>query len=328
MPHAENVKNVQLMRHDGAILEPSVKIRNFAHFIPTAAFQPDLPQELPPQRLSMPSDLHTPERVLRAANLMADAAGEVILPYFRQAPEVANKIPQNSAEALPGQAFDPVTEADRSAERAIREVISQHFPEDGILGEEYGEFSGSSGYYWVLDPIDGTRAFITGVPQWGTLIALHNGERAEFGMMNQPFLGERYIGSIDGASWFVNGEPRGKLSTRRCAGLDSAILMTTCPDLFQGASATAFEKIRQSVAMTRYGGDCYSYCMLAAGHSDLVIETGLNAYDIQALIPIVEAAGGIVTNWQGGPLVAGGDAIAAGDPRCHSAALAFFQHLA
>lgn len=276
----------------------------------------------------MSAERHSPERVLHAANLMADVSGEVILPYFRQAPEVANKIPLSSDNALPGQAFDPVTEADRAAERAIKAVITEHFPDDGILGEEYGESIGSSGYYWVLDPIDGTRAFITGVPQWGTLIALHNGQRAEFGMMNQPFLGERYVGSSAGASWSVNGKSRGNLRVRQCKGLESAVLMTTCPDLFHGASATAFEKIRQNVAMTRYGGDCYSYCMLAAGHSDLVIETGLKAYDIQALIPIVEAAGGIVTNWQGGPLVAGGDAIAAGDRHCHAAALTYFRHLA
>lgn len=280
----------------------------------------------------MSTDLHNPERVLHAANQMADAAGSVILPYFRQAPEVANKASGDSSQMLPGQSFDPVTEADKAAERAIRKVIAEHFPNDGILGEEYGQTEGSTGFYWVLDPIDGTRAFITGIPQWGTLIALHDGERAIFGMMNQPFLTERYIGSSTGpnigASWFVDGQSQGSLNVRACEELSSAVLMTTCPDLFQGAAQAVFAQIRQSVSMTRYGGDCYSYCMLAAGHTDLVIETDLQAYDIQALIPIVEGAGGIVTNWQGDPLVAGGDAIAAGDRRCHAAALKFLQALA
>jgi len=255
--------------------------------------------------------------VADAAHSMADAAGKVTLPLFRQPLEVANKAGERE--------FDPVTEADKGAEKAIREVIQAQFPDDGILGEEFGSIPGVSGYQWILDPIDGTRAFITGVPQWGTLIALHDGHQAVFGLMDQPFLKERYLGYAGSAQWMVAGGALEPLQVRSCECLQSATLMTTCPDLFKGQKQRVFQNVREQVSMTRYGGDCYSYCLLAAGFCDLIIETDLNSYDIQALIPIIEGAGGIVSDWSGGAVPAGGDVIAAASKEVHTQALALLK---
>lgn len=252
------------------------------------------------------------QEVERVAHLMADASGRAILPLFRTAVAVENKA---------GSGFDPVTAADRAAEKAIREIIEEYFPEDGILGEEFGERTGSSGYTWILDPIDGTRAFITGLPLWGTLIALHDGEAAKFGMMDQPFLRERYTAS-DSTARLSSGNADGiTLQTRACAALEDAVLMCTSPEIFTDQELPDFEQVASRVSMLRFGGDCYAYCMLASGHVDLVIEAGLQSYDIQALIPIVQSAGGIVTNWSGDPVIAGGSVVAAGDARTHAQAL-------
>jgi len=264
--------------------------------------------------------------VERVANLMADAAGEVILPYFRSDLVVDNK-------AAGG--FDPVTKADRAAEKAIREVIAEHFPEDGVLGEEYGATEGTSGYTWILDPIDGTRAFITGLPLWGTLIALHDGTAACFGLVDQPYLRERYTGTQQSAHLEIadqrqagqGGRVRRRLSTRQCTDLKQAILMCTSPEIFSDQELPRFRAVEQGVAMSRYGGDCYAYCMLAAGHIDLVVEAGLEAYDIQALVPVVQSSGGVITNWSGDPVIAGGAVVAAGDPRVHAQALAVLNQM-
>jgi len=264
--------------------------------------------------LLMPQSSRDMLLVLDAANTMADAAGKVILPLFRQPLEVTNK-------KTIGSELDPVTEADRGAELIIRSVIDELFPDDGILGEEFGLKKGVSGYQWILDPIDGTGAFISGVPQWGTLIALHDGQRAVFGLI----LGERYFGYKGRAEFVTQAQVNGNLAVRSCDDIANAVLMTTSPDLFVGDKHVAFQQVRQTVAMTRYGGDCYSYCLLAAGHSDLIIETNLNPYDIQALIPIIEAAGGIVSDWSGGPVPQGGDVIVAGDKRVHAQALSLIN---
>ena len=243
---------------------------------------------------------------------LADAAGAAILPHFRTPFAVENK-------AATG--FDPVTIADRNAEAAMRTLITEAYPAHGVLGEEFGAEHVDAEDVWVLDPIDGTRAFISGLPTWGTLIGLLSGGEARLGMMAQPFTGERYAG--DGKSAWYRG-PGGDraLATRPCSGIEDAVLSTTTPAMFRGADAVAYGRVESRIRLVRYGCDCYAYAMVAAGHIDLVIEAGLQPYDIVALIPVIEGAGGIVTNWQGGPATSGGNVVAAGDRRVHEAALA------
>ena len=243
---------------------------------------------------------------------LATAAGETILPFFRTSLSVDNK--------GSSQNFDPVTEADRAAEAVMRRLIKANFPQHGIVGEEFGSEREDAEYVWVLDPIDGTKSFISGFPLWGTLIALLHRGTPVFGMMHQPFIGERFSGDSGSAQYRgPSGERR--LAVRRCAQLKEASLFTTSPRLMNADDRAAFGRIEDTAKLSRYGGDCYSYCMLAAGHLDLVIETGLKAYDIAALIPIITGAGGVITTWEGKPAQAGGRIIAAGDPRVHEAAL-------
>ena len=245
------------------------------------------------------------------AEELAEVAGEAIRPYFRKT---------GVGETRKSHKFDPVTEADKGAERAIRELIDARYPDHGVLGEEEQEKPGDH-LTWVIDPIDGTRAFITGLPLWGTLIALNDGTRPVIGIMNQPITGERFLGTPKGA--WLNGEA---LSVRPCESLEQSILFSTDPDMFEKeGERAAFERVEAAVRLRRFGGDCYSYCMLAHGLIDLVIESDLQPYDIQALIPIVEGAGGIVTSWDGEDAQAGGAVIAAGDARVHKAALKLLQ---
>lgn len=243
---------------------------------------------------------------------LATVSGETILPFFRTSLSAIDK----SA----GARFDPVTEADRAAEAAMRALIAEHFPTHGVLGEELGHERTDAEYVWVLDPIDGTKSFIGGMPVWGTLIALTRLGEPVFGMMHQPFIGERFTG--DGQNARYRG-PAGEraLRTRSCATLSEAMLYTTSPLLMNEADRAAYGRVERTVQLARYGGDCYAYCMLAAGHLDLVVETELKPYDIVALVPIVAGAGGIVTSWDGGPVTAGGRVVAAGDRRVHEAAL-------
>jgi myo-inositol-1(or 4)-monophosphatase len=243
---------------------------------------------------------------------LAKVAGDAILPFFRTAIAVENK-------KLKGT-FDPVTAADRAAETAMRALIQKTFPAHGIIGEEFDDIKSSAPYTWVLDPIDGTKSFIAGMPVWGTLIGLCKDDAPVYGMMAQPFIGERFSG--DGAKARYRG-PAGerKLMTRACASLDDALLFTTSPQLFKPEERVRFDAVEKNARLSRYGGDCYAYCMVAAGYADLVIEAGLDAYDIVPLIPIIEGAGGVVTNWQGESAANGGRIIAAGDKRVHEAAL-------
>ena len=243
---------------------------------------------------------------------LATTSGETILPFFRTSLSIDNK--------SISQDFDPVTEADRAAEAVMRRLIKFHFPQHGIVGEEFGNEREDADYVWVLDPIDGTKSFIAGFPIWGTLIALLHKGVPVFGMMHQPFIGERFSGDNQTANYQgPSGERR--LAVRRCATLKDATSFTTSPLLMNEADRAVFGGIERAVKLSRYGGDCYSYCMLAAGHLDLVVETELKPYDIAALIPIVTGAGGIITNWEGKPAQDGGRIIAAGDPRIHEAAL-------
>ena len=247
---------------------------------------------------------------------LATQSGETILPFFRTALGVENK----------GRAreFNPVTEADRASEAVMRQLIMQTFPQHGIVGEEFGDAQPDAEYVWVLDPIDGTKSFIAGFPVWGTLIALMHHGVPVYGMMHQPFIGERFSGDGGAARYRGPGGSRA-LTTRRCASLSDATLFTTSPRLMNESDRSIFETVERGVQLSRYGGDCYAYCMLAAGHLDLIIETELNSYDVAALVPIVTGAGGLITTWEGGPAHQGGRIVAAGDARVHDAALKRLQ---
>lgn len=242
---------------------------------------------------------------------LATVSGEAILPFFRTSLCIDDK----SA----GGAFDPVTAADRAAELAMRALIRSNFPEHGIIGEEFGAERPDAEFVWVLDPIDGTKSFISGMPAWGTLIALTRRGQPIFGMMHQPFFGERFSG--DG-KWARYRGPRSErdLMVRPCASLDQAVVYTTSPRLMNSADRAAFSRVEEAAKLSRYGGDCYAYCMLAAGHVDLVIETELKPHDVAALIPIIAGAGGVITTWEGGSAERGGRIVAAGDKRMHAAA--------
>ncbi|WP_449106121.1 histidinol-phosphatase [Pseudomonas mohnii] len=247
------------------------------------------------------------------AEQLADVAAAAIQPYFRAKLDVEDK---------GGRVFDPVTLGDKAAERAMRELIQDRYPAHGILGEEEGSVVGSSELTWVLDPIDGTRAFITGLPLWGTLIALNNGQHPVLGVMNQPFTGERYIGTPDGA--WRNGT---KLQTRSCQGLSSATLMCTTPDMFDTPQRrVAFQSVSNQAQLVRFGGDCYAYCMLASGFVDVIIEASLQPYDVQALMPIIEGAGGVMTAWDGSTAQNGGAVVACGDPALHAQLVGLLRH--
>ena len=245
---------------------------------------------------------------------LATASGRSILPYFRMASLSAQ-------DKSAGGAFDPVTEADKAGEAVMRRMILDAYPEHGIVGEEYGNEREGADLVWVLDPIDGTRAFVSGLPLWGTLIGLLEGGRARYGMMHQPFTQERFFGDGTAAS-YRGPHGAGPLRSRPCASLDNATLSTTSPHLFPADRIDRYRAVERQARLVRYGCDCYAYCMLAAGHIDLVIEAGLKPYDIVALIPIIEGAGGIVTSWSGGSAESGGAVVACGDPRLHEQVLA------
>jgi len=245
-------------------------------------------------------------------SLLADTACKAIMPHFRASLAIDDK---------GGGRFDPVTIADRAAEQAMRALINATYPAHGIIGEEFGNERTEAEYVWVLDPIDGTRSFITGLPIWGTLIGLLKNGRPVLGMMAQPFTGERYAG--DGKrAWYAGPGGERPLTTRACPTLDEASLFTTTPALFKGRERAAYDNVEAAVRMPRYGTDCYGYCMVAAGTADLVVEVGLQTYDVAALIPIVEGAGGRFTDWEGGPATRGGRVIASGDPKLHEKVLA------
>jgi histidinol phosphatase-like enzyme (inositol monophosphatase family) len=244
----------------------------------------------------------------------ARVAGEVILPHFRAPIAVEDK--------GEGGDFDPVTIADRAAETSIRDAIARTYPTHGILGEEHGRETGSSALTWVLDPIDGTRSFIVGQLHWAILIALNDGTRPVVGVVHQPYVGESFVACAgDGAHW-LRGEASRLVRTRSCSRIEDAIVITTDPRHFDPSpKAAVYDAVTRGARFIRFGGDCYCYTQLAMGLADVVIETGLEPYDIQALIPLVEAAGGAITNWTGGSCADGGDVLACGDPRLHETLL-------
>ncbi|QIG46943.1 histidinol-phosphatase [Nordella sp. HKS 07] len=249
----------------------------------------------------------------RFALELAEASAKEIMPHFR------NDIP---VDVKAGVVWDPVTEGDRAGERVMRAMIEERFPDHGIHGEEYGTKPSRSGLTWVLDPVDGTRAFISGMPTWATLIGLNFEGRPKVGVMNQPFVGETFYGNPDGAWSRYRGAER-KLATRAGRPLAEATFTTTAPELYRSeAEKAVFNKLRLATQLTRYGGDAYFFCVLAAGQVDLALDAHLQPYDIAPLIPIIEGAGGVVTTWDRGEAAQGGNVIAAGSRALHEEALA------
>ncbi|MEL7465636.1 MAG: inositol monophosphatase family protein [Pseudomonadota bacterium] len=249
------------------------------------------------------------------AHAMADVARAPILEHFRSANLTADN-------KLAG-GFDPVTVADRAAEAAMRRVLADRRRNDAILGEEEGRSSGTSGLTWVIDPIDGTRAFLAGAPTFGVLIALHDGDRPILGMVDQPYIGERFVGAPGRAApaELIRRGERRALRTRSAVALSDAIALTTYPEVGTEAEGAAFAAVSREAKLTRYGLDCYGYMLVALGQADLVIEAGLQAYDIQGPMAVVQAAGGIVTDWSGDSCDQGGRALAAANAEIHEAAL-------
>jgi histidinol phosphatase-like enzyme (inositol monophosphatase family) len=246
---------------------------------------------------------------------LAHTAGNIAQAYFRSGFAIDNK-------SMGG--FDPVTTADHAIERALRTTILERFPDHGIVAEEGGEHAPGSRYTWYIDPIDGTRAFMMGSPLWGTLVGLTRDGEPLFGLLCQPVLEEVFFGEPDG-SWLIKPDRRERLKARRCARVADAALASTHPDLFSDAEFRAFHTLARSCLLYRYGGDCYNYAMLAAGFVDLVVEAGLKAYDIVPLIPILEGAGCVVTDWRGGRPMQGGGVVAAATPELHREALAILS---
>jgi inositol-phosphate phosphatase/L-galactose 1-phosphate phosphatase/histidinol-phosphatase len=246
---------------------------------------------------------------LALALRLADAAGEVIRPYFRRPIAVIDK-----------PDLTPVTAADRAAEETMRGLIEARFPEHGILGEEFGRAREGAEFIWTLDPIDGTKSFISGVPLFGTLIALTRDRRPILGVIDQPISRERWVGA-SGRQTTLNGAA---IRCRPCPILAAATLFATTPDMFKGEDAAWFARVSAAVKLTRFGADCYAYGLLAAGFVDLVLEANLKPYDFCAMVPIVEGAGGVASDWRGRSLdlASDGRILVAGDRRAHGAALA------
>lgn len=251
-----------------------------------------------------------PPEIDFARDIMVEA-GAIALRYFRTPMDVHNKLQA---------AYDPVTEADRGVETLLRERIARRYPEHRIVGEEHGT-SGDAETYWIIDPIDGTRAFITGAPNWGILLGQVHGDRPHIGAMHQPFTGETWLGGPGGA-WFEHRGERRPIRVNPAATLRDAILYSTHPVVFSTTQMERYRRLSGRVRLQRWGGDCYSFCLLAMGCIDLVIDGMLMPYDIVPLIPIIEGAGGVVTDSQGRPPLGGGLVIAASSPELHQAALA------
>jgi inositol-phosphate phosphatase/L-galactose 1-phosphate phosphatase/histidinol-phosphatase len=268
-----------------------------------------------------PSSAHQPagpgDELLALAERLADAARQAARHHFRTPVAVDDK-PDAS----------PVTIADREAESAMRRILEETHPDHGIVGEEHGTVRAEAEYVWVLDPIDGTKQFVTGKPTFGALIALTHRDVPVLGVIEMPALGERWIGAAGRATRYVDAYGEQDARTRACPSLDAAALSATSPAMFEAAGErTAFGRLAARARMTLFGGDCHNYALLAAGYLDLVCEATMSYYDFAALVPVVEGAGGRITDWQGRPLGPGSDGrvLAAGDPRLHAQALEVLQ---
>lgn len=258
----------------------------------------------------------TQDDLLRVANLLADTARPETLKFFRQS--------DLSTENKESGGYDPVTVADKAAEEAMRTVLEAERPDDGIIGEEFGVKPGTSGLTWVLDPIDGTRGYVSGTPTWGILISVADETGPLMGLIDQPYINERFVGGF-GRSFMTGPLGETPLACRKSMPINQARLLTTFPEVGTAAEEKAFHKVAEQVQLTRYGMDCYGYALLAAGQVDLVIEAGLQPYDIHAPIAVIKAAGGIVSNWQGGAAHHGGRVIAAANRDIHALALSILQ---
>ena len=239
----------------------------------------------------------------RFAATLAEASAAAILPWFRK---------NVAVDVKDGPVWDPVTEGDRAGERAIRELIERHYPDHGIHGEEYGIKQGRSPFTWVLDPVDGTRAFVSGMPTWATLIGLNYEGRPMLGLMNQPVVGDMFYGNPEGA-WHSYRGTVAPIMTRKGVPLARATVGTTAPELYRSEeNQRRFQSLRGKAQLTRYGGDAYFFCLMAAGHIDIAMDCGLQIYDIAPLLPIVTGAGGVAAEWTGGDIAKGGNVITAG----------------
>jgi histidinol phosphatase-like enzyme (inositol monophosphatase family) len=247
-------------------------------------------------------------RLVALANALADVARPISARYFRTQVTIDDKSDRS-----------PVTIADREAETAMRDLLARHVPDHGVFGEEHGAVRTDAEYVWVLDPIDGTKAFITGLPIFGTLVALLHRGTPVLGIIDQPILKERWLG-VDGQRSTFNGQP---ISVRVCDALAKAYMYSTAPIMFPGPYEKPHEALTKKVKLFRWGGDCYAYGLLASGHVDLVVEASLKLYDFAALVPVVKGAGGLITDWRGRPLDmhSDGSVLAAGDPATHRAAM-------
>jgi histidinol-phosphatase len=257
-----------------------------------------------------------PDAFVALAERLADTARAVISPYFRQPIDITQKADRS-----------PVTIADREAETAMRTLIAEAYPEHGMVGEEHGADRSNAEYVWILDPIDGTKRFISGHPQFGTLIGLLHKGQPILGIIDMPMMDERWIGAAGRPTTHTGDNGTHEVRARACADVDQAVLYATSPHMFPGDDFPAFERVRRHAKQPMYGGECYAYGLLASGYVDLVIEATMGVYDYLPLVPVVTGAGGVITDWQGAPLGLGSDGrvIAAGDRRCHSAAIALLQ---
>lgn len=265
------------------------------------------------------SDAPRDDQILQLLLQLGDASRAETLPRFRRTGLGENKA------AGTDRGFDPVTEADRAAEAAIRKLLTEAAPKDGVLGEEEAAKPSDSGITWVVDPIDGTRAFVAGIPLWGTLIARDDGTAATHGLVDHPATGERFFGIRGVGAWLQHRGETTRIKTSTTRSLAEAVLITTAPDLFDSAEAPFFDAVRQKTRLTRLGTDCYGYSLVALGTADIVVEAGLKAYDIAAPKALVEAAGGVVTDWSGGDCRWGGRTLAAATPELHAEALALLS---
>ncbi len=251
--------------------------------------------------------------IVAVAHALADAARVETLRHFRSA--------GLSADTKEAHRFDPVTVADRASEQAMRAILAERRPQDAILGEEFGTKAGTSGLTWVLDPIDGTRGYLSGTPTWGVLIAVADDDGPIFGLIDQPYIAERFAGGF-GIAEVVGPAGRAALRVRAPRPLAEAILFSTFPEVGTAEEGAAFRRLVPRMRLTRYGTDCYAYALIAAGQIDLVVEAGLQPYDVMAPIAVIEAAGGIVTDWTGRPVHQGGRVLAAANRDVHAAAMA------
>ncbi len=256
------------------------------------------------------------DELIAAAAQMADAARVATLRHFRSA--------GLSAETKEADRFDPVTVADRESEAAMRAVLARLRPQDAILGEEQAPHPGTSGLTWVIDPIDGTRGYLSGTPTWGVLISVADADGPIYGIIDQPYIGERFEGGF-GRAQVVGPMGRHALRCRPARPLGQAILFSTFPEVGTEIEHQAFRRVADRVRLVRYGCDCYGYALIAAGQIDLVIEAGLQPYDVQAPIAVIEAAGGMVTDWQGRPCPMGGRVLAAANAEVHAQAMALLN---